>query len=139
MRLSLKSESYLALYRYGSLGSRSDFYATSQTHWGRAPVPHSHPSACSPLLPLPHLFEIPATSLQSLLAVYKGVARSPPQLHEELLAGSRGGQPGPSVKCMPRLGRLKQKGPHLEGVRKHEKQEAARSSWGGSTSAGRRP
>ena len=36
------------------------------------------------VLPSPHLFEIPATSLQGFLAVYKGVARFPPQLHEKL-------------------------------------------------------
>lgn len=42
------------------------------------------------------------------------------------------------MKCMPRLGRLKQREPGLEGIRRNEKQEAVRSSGGGSTSAGRR-
>ena len=106
--------------------------ATSGKHWGRAPVPHPR----SPPLPSPHLFEIPATSLQGFLAVYKGVARLPPQLHEELLAGSRG-QPGPRVKCMPLLGRLQQREPGLEGIRRDEKQEAARSSLRGREHVGR--
>jgi hypothetical protein len=107
--------------------------ATSGKHWDRARVPHPR----SPPLPSPHLFEIPATSLQGFLAVYKGVARFPPQLHEKLLAGSRG-QPGSRVKSMPLLGRLKQREPGLEGIRRDEKQEEARSSGGGSTSAGER-
>ena len=122
---------------YGSLGSsRCGFHGPPRDLWkarGEGPVPHPR----SPPLPSPHLFEIPVTSLQGFLAVHKRVARFPPQLHEELLAGSRG-QPGPRVKCMPRLGRLKQRAPGLGGGRRDEAQEAARSPGGGSAPAGGR-
>lgn len=74
-----------------------------------------------------HLSEVTVTSLQSLLAVDKGVARFPPQLHEELLAGGRG-QPGARVKRVPWLGRLKRDSPRLgrEGERDERPEQDGR-------------